>query len=84
MQRQCLGMHVLTHAAHLNGVRREETTAVLEVRSRKANRIVTFVDNQHSDDLLVAVDYEISSELVHILTTANEVVLAHASQVTEP
>ena len=84
MQRQCLGMHVLTYAAHLNGVRREETTAVLEVRSRKANRIVTFVYNQHSDDLLVAVDYEISSELVHILTTANEVVLAHASQVTEP
>ena len=76
-----LGKHVITHAAHLHGVRGEEFSTVDEAATLKGHWVVALVHNEHPNDPFITVDDEVAAELVHVLLLLDELSLGHATQV---
>ena len=74
MDCQSLGMHVFTNTSHLNGMRSEKASSVLEVSSREADRVVSFTNDQHSYYLFVSIYYKVSTEFMHVFAIFNEVI----------
>jgi hypothetical protein len=61
-----LSEHVVSNTSHLNCVSREKATPVDECWPLKGNWVIPLVHDQHSDDPLISIDDEVSSELKSI------------------
>ena len=67
MKGEGLGEEILPNTAHLDCVLGVAWSAVGVGGPEEADGVVAFLDDEHADDLFVAVDDEVPSELVCIL-----------------
>ena len=63
---ESLSEEILPNASHLNCIFCVSRTSISVRRSKKTNRIISFLQHQHTHDLFVSIDYKIPSEFVGI------------------
>ena len=82
MEGECFGEQVLTHTPHLDCELSVPGAAVGVAGTKKGDGVVAFLNDEHTDHLLVAVHDEIPTKLVRIFSHLYQLLPTHARQVT--
>lgn len=66
MEGQGTSVHVFTHTSYLNSILGEVESFVFVPGSFEGDRIVTFLHNQHANDLFISIYDEVPSEFITV------------------
>jgi hypothetical protein len=81
VQGKCLSEEVLPHTSHLHSELCVPRSSVGVGGAEEADGVVPFLENQHTDNFLVAIDNEVPSELVLVFCQFDQL---FGSQFVEP
>lgn len=68
MQSKGLSEKIIPYTSHLHSIGGEKTASVHESWSIECHWVVSLGHDEHTDEPLVTVDYEITTELSHVFS----------------
>lgn len=82
MQSESLCIKIITNASHLYGKFSIAWTSVSIRGSQKGNWIVSLLNDQHSYDFFITIDYEVSTKFVGIFILLYQLLFIESCQMT--
>ena len=76
-----LGKEIIANASHLHGVWSEELATIDEASSLKGYWVISLIHDEHADDSLITINYEVAAELMHVFLLLDQLLLGEAVEV---